>query len=346
MSLRDYDDDSGEWCNVHAVSRERCRCRPHHGLSDEAEAWNQLTLHSEQLVNLPQPAPLIDGTLDQRTVAMLTAPWGVGKTFLALDWALCIASGKPWQARTVARKEVLYIAAEGAYGLYQRISAWETAWKQEADVHFLPRPIRLGTRQIPGLCEYLRDYLGCGLVVVDTLARCMVGKEENSAADMGPVIEDLFAMRDAISSEGGTVLVIHHTGKDGKTSRGSSALEAAMDTVYQIDGDSQSMRLHRTKRKDGPTPDSLGLRLQPVPGTDSAVVSTGRVDMTPTQDRLVSTFVQAFSESGATKAELRTAAEMSSGSFHRALNRALQQGFLVNVGTEQRPFYRLGGGMP
>jgi hypothetical protein len=103
------------------------------------------------------------------------------------------------------------------------------------------------------------------------------------------------------------------------------------------------MRLHRTKRKDGPTPDSIGLQLEPVPGTDSAIVSSGRVDMTPSQDRLMSAFVQAFGTSGATKAELRAAADMASGSFHRALNRVLQQGFLVNVGTEQRPFYQLGG---
>jgi len=86
----------------------------------------------------------------------------------------------------------------------------------------------------------------------------------------------------------------------------------------------------------------LSLRLEPVPGTDSVVVSGGRVDTTPTVERIVSTFDQAFSESGASKADLRSAVDMSPGSFHRGVNRALQDGLLVNVGTDQRPFYRLG----
>src|SRR3712207_8722728 len=48
----------------------------------------------------------------------------------------------------------------------------------------------------------------------------------------------------------GAVLLVHHTGKDKTTVRGSSALEAAMDTVYTTEGDPLNMRLRRTKRKD------------------------------------------------------------------------------------------------
>ena len=38
----------------------------------------------------------------------------VGKTFLLLDLALHIASGRPWNGRAVDKGRVLYIAAEGA----------------------------------------------------------------------------------------------------------------------------------------------------------------------------------------------------------------------------------------
>src|SRR3712207_8578017 len=46
----------------------------------------------------------------------------------------------------------------------------------------------------------------------------------------------------------GTVLLVHHTGKDKQTVRGSSALEAAMDTVYTTEGDPLNLRLRRDRK--------------------------------------------------------------------------------------------------
>jgi hypothetical protein len=58
----------------------------------------------------------------------------------------------------------------------------------------------------------------------------------------------------------------------------------------------------------------------------------------------MSTFVSNFSETGASRAELRKAAAddgmTSSGAFSRALNDLLRRGALINHGTDQRPFYR------
>src|SRR4051812_12813840 len=53
------------------------------------------------LDNLPEPQALIEGVLDRRTLALLAAPFGRCKTFVALDWALCTHTGKPWQSRLV-----------------------------------------------------------------------------------------------------------------------------------------------------------------------------------------------------------------------------------------------------
>lgn len=340
----DYDNETPEWCDVHSVARSICGCTYFH--RHVWEQWNALSLNRSDLANLPAPQPLIKDTLDLRTVALLAGPWGTGKTFLALDWGMCAATGKPWQGRAVPDLNgyVLYVAAEGVYGLRQRVHAWETAWpvrvKDPDAITFMPTPVRLGSNQVGGFCEYVNQY-GFRFVIIDTLARCAIGLDENSAKDAGLIVRDLDRIKEA--TDGGTVLAIHHTGKDGKTIRGSSAFEAAMDTVYQVDGDSQLLRLRRTKRKDGPTPDTLALRLEAVEGTDSVVVSGGKVDTTPTVERIMSTFVSTFSETGATKADLRSACDMSSGSFHRGVNRALHDGLLVNVGTDTRPFYRLAG---
>lgn len=338
MVSDDYWNDSADWCDEHAVTRDVCGCK----FSDpRGPLWDRV-LTRNQLSQLPTPEPLIDNTLDRRTVAMLVGGWGTGKTFVALDWSLCIATGKAWQGRTTQQGSVVYVAAEGAYGLNQRVESWEVAWQHDVPdqaFHVVPVAVEIAKRDVTHLISVCRE-IRPSLVVVDTFARCAIGLDENSAKDAGLFVRGLDRIKDSL--DGGTVLTVHHTGKDRKTTRGSSALEGAMDTVYQIEGDAQAMRLHRSKRKDGPTPDSLSLRLESVPGTDSVVVSSGRVDMTPTVEKLMSTFVSTFSESGASKAELRMAVDLQPGSFHRAVNRALRDGLLVNVGTDQRPFYQLG----
>ena len=52
-------------------------------------------------------------------------PSGVGKSFVALDYALCIATGRPYLGRYESlRGAVLYIAGEGVSGLRNRVKAW------------------------------------------------------------------------------------------------------------------------------------------------------------------------------------------------------------------------------
>jgi hypothetical protein len=338
---RNYSDDTPTWCDEHAVERDLCGC----SYSDpRGSLWERLLTRS-QLDNLPDPQPLIHETLDRRTTAMLAGNWGTGKTFLALDWSLCVATGKPWQGRQAEQGPVVYIAAEGAYGIRKRVKSWEVAWHQDVKddaFYVIPTAVQVGSRDVRQLVDICQE-LNPSLVVIDTLARCFVGFEENSNSDMGVFVSAVDRIRDSIN--GGTVLTVHHTGKDGKTIRGGSALEGAMDSTYLLQGDSHCMRLERIKRKDGPTPDQFTLRLEEIPGTDSVVVSGARgVDTTPTVERIMSTYVQLFSASGATKAELRAALDMSPSSFHRGVNRALEQGFLMNTGTDQRPFYKLGAG--
>lgn len=54
-------------------------------------------LRRSQLADLRQPEPLIEDTLDKRTVLLLAGRNSTGKSFLGLDWACCIATGRPWQ---------------------------------------------------------------------------------------------------------------------------------------------------------------------------------------------------------------------------------------------------------
>ena len=78
-------------------------------------------LTRSDLRNLPDPEPLIDDVLDQGTTALLYGKWSTAKTFIALDWAASVATGRDWQARASRQRRVLYVVGEGAFGFKGRV---------------------------------------------------------------------------------------------------------------------------------------------------------------------------------------------------------------------------------
>ncbi|MFL6137596.1 MAG: AAA family ATPase [Frankiaceae bacterium] len=250
---------------------------------------------------------------------------------------------RPVLTRPIPRPgRVLYVAGEGAHGLHQRIQAWEYAWGHDVGgLTVLPQPVQL---QQPAQVEALAQLCAedrYRLVVLDTLARCLVGADENSARDIGIAVDAADRIRRAA---GATVLLVHHTGKDGTNVRGSSALEGAMDTIYTISGDPNRLTLERTKRKDGPRHDRHMLALDPV--LASCVVVSNRhgheSERTENERKLLSAFLDHFADTGASKSELRSIVKMPSSSFHRALKSLVRRGDLVNTGTDTATHYRTG----
>ena len=303
-------------------------------------------LTRSELANLPEPEPLIHNTLDRRTVALLAGYWGTLKSFIALDWALSVANGHNWQGRETLTGPIIYVAAEGAYGIHKRIEAWEYSWgkqQQTPDELFrvYPAPLNLlHPAEVGQLCEYA---VGALLVIIDTVNRCAVGGDENSARDMGMFIDALYRIREATGD--GTALALHHTGKDKTTIRGSSALEAGVDTIYQTEGDHTGITLKRTKRKDGPPIDTHELRFEPV--QDSGIIVPNRRGTNPNENTMLSHFESHFGETGATANQLReTMPDISRSTFYRSLNALITGGQVQNVGTDKRPFYRLTGETP
>lgn len=297
------------------------------------------------LRNLPDPEPLIDNVLDQGTVALLYGKWGTAKSFIGQDWAASVATGRPWQGRRTEQRRVLYVAAEGAYGLKGRIEAWEQGWHTEipdGSLDVLPRPVNLTHPVEVGNLIALIEWNGYGFVALDTLARCMVGADENSAKDCGVVVDVLHRLREATPNGRGVVVGAHHAGKDGKTFRGSSAFEAGADTVYATTKDGAVITLDREKRKDGPQVDVHRLKLTPIQGTESVIIeSQGGGSNRDRADVLLSHFNSHFAETGTPTTRLFGVADMPSSTFYRALSDLLKRGDLINTGTDKRPFYKV-----
>jgi hypothetical protein len=171
----------------------------------------RVRLHvGETIASLPPLTPLVDGLLFLPGESALYSPPKKGKTFVALDVALSVASGEEFMGRPVKQSRVLYVAAEGVGGLGARVEAW-CQMHPAADISqaaFLTAPINL--LDDGDVAVLVQAALGVELVVIDTLARCSVGADENSAKDMGRVVTALDRIRDAT----GHVCVVHHAGKD------------------------------------------------------------------------------------------------------------------------------------
>lgn len=222
----------------------------------------QRFLSISQLTNLPAPQWLIAGMFEAGSLVMLAGPPGSYKSFLALDWILCMAGGRQWCGKPTVPCKVLYILGEGKASLLKRVQAWiQYHQLDQKEVEALNENFRV-TFDVPQmtskasvdnlLASLAGEQFHPSVIVIDTLARSFVGMDENSQRDAGMWIEQAERLRAA----GHTVLWLHHTSKNteyGLKYRGSSVILGAVDTAMTMQRDPQikySTVLTITKQKD------------------------------------------------------------------------------------------------
>jgi biotin operon repressor len=281
------------------------------------------------LADMPDPEPRVEDILDQATVTLVSGFAGTGKSFLALDWAAHIAAGEPWFEHKVRQGNVLYVAAEGAWGMKKRIAAWQRRYTDLKDDQFLfvIDPVQLGDdAHVEVLARMVREH-AIDFVVFDTLSRCTAGMEENAAKDMAIAIGNAYKIRDTRGEGQTDVLIVHHSGYETKRSRGSTALPANVDNVYQVTAEDPHTEfiLSTTKRKDGPPHPDMSLQLEEVRG--SCVVAEGPGESIETGPSLLMLLKP---DIGQTVAELAAQMDLSKQAVTKQL-KALKEKGLARV---------------
>lgn len=318
---------------------------PEEELNPLAERIRADLLTTAEVKALPKPEALVEGYLNRDSLAMLYGPSGVGKSFLAADLALHVGRGAWWQRSPVHGGPVLYVVAEGAGGFGMRLDAWEQHNRMVREVHpvsWLPWAVNVSDASwAAALTEVCFD-LQPVLVVLDTFARCIPGVEENSARDLGLVIANLDRLRRATRA---CVLLVHHSGKDSdRGARGNSALRGAVDTELELTGDSDRMTLRVRKQKDGPEPAPLALGLVTVAGTDSCAIGLPAATEPDRLPQSVAETLEALAAidvpGGVSATAWRSSTDKTERTFYRHRAGLLEQGLVVNVGTDQSPRYR------
>ncbi|MET7458087.1 AAA family ATPase [Streptomyces sp. NPDC005574] len=210
---------------------QRQKERAHGRSGDPADALLAELLDASSLDNMPTLEPLVGDLLHLDSLARVVGPSGHMKSFMVIDFAAHVGTGMKWHGHHVRQGTVVYLVAEGARGIRKRVRAWEKHHGVKmTDVLFLPRPVQAMSPEWDTLIEAMRR-LAPSMIVIDTQARVSVGVEENSAKELGLVVDRMEQLR---AATGACVLVIHHTGHVGEHGRGSSSAKGALQSELHV----------------------------------------------------------------------------------------------------------------
>lgn len=204
----------------------------------------------DEMLTRPPIQWRVKGILPAQGQAQIFGASRSGKSFLAFDLACAIAEGRDWFGHRVEQGPVVYIVLEGQGGFPQRMLAWSLVHDGRKPEHLrlIVEPFQLDMSCAARLIESIPLH---SVVFIDTQSRASVGLEENSARDMGLMLEAMAYIAQEVE---GVVVSIAHTGTSEDAqhrARGSSAQLAAMDAQIAVHRNGEARSWTLTKSKDG-----------------------------------------------------------------------------------------------
>ena len=246
----------------------------------EFDANRQPLLEHIAKIELTAPQYLIEGLIEQQSLCQMFGEPGSGKSFVAIDIACSVGSGKDFHSRPVVRGPVVYVAGEGRRGVVRRVNAWAKVHSIKLnDMSLYISRTAVGINNGNNLAELKAEIRGIAeefgspaLIILDTLARNFGDGDENDTRDMTSFIAEVDRLNDEFHCAS---LIVHHAGHGEKgRARGSSALKGALDTEYKISKQEDRIRMLCSKMKDDDEPEPMCFYLIPVDmGEDEAGAS-------------------------------------------------------------------------
>ncbi len=207
----------------------------------------------------------IEGVLPTGSIALMYGAPGSKKTYAALDLALCSALGKQWLGFDVAQGNVLIVDEEsGKKRLFRRLQEVVRGHLAENDnppifatsLHGFNFWAPSSGTAASDLQAVIASH-GIKLVIIDALADVMLGGDENTVRDTQKVFA---ALRRIAEATGATIVVIHHSLKNGNGYRGSSAIAGALDLALEVESKPKEslVQFRVTKARDSEPTDFTG----------------------------------------------------------------------------------------
>ena len=180
---------------------------------------------------------LLSPILPERSLAMLYAPRGVGKSWLGLSMGLAVAAGEPllrWSAPR--QRNVLYVDGEmPLVSLQERLKEISAGFGRDIPndgfqilaADNVEGGINLSTEEGQQAIGPLLEDID--LLILDNLSTLLTSRSETASDAWVPMQNWLLKLR----RQGKSVLLIHHAGTNGRQ-RGTSRREDALDTVIAL----------------------------------------------------------------------------------------------------------------
>lgn len=201
------------------------------------------------------PSWLLEDVVERGIIGILAGPRGSYKSFIALDWAMRIATRKD-------AEPVYVVSAEGG-DFDRRAAAWLKHFDSKRDPATVPLYVverRIDLSSKDGIESIRRDCVTLSvrpsLFVLDTFSKLSGGLDENDNSAVKQFIGRLDnGLKRADTGFGATVLIIAHTGhSNAGRARGASALAADTDAEYIVSRDQggDTVSLSRERFKSSP----------------------------------------------------------------------------------------------
>lgn len=300
------------------------------GVQIKAQGLNWHIIPASEVHKIPPVEWLVPREIPMRGITMLYGTSGVGKSFLALDYAMNVAQDAP----------VLYGAFEGESGYPGRIAAWCKHNRKPAGKLFLCLGFveMMNEQQLQNFISAARE-INPVLVVIDTLAMSMVGADENSTRDASLYVK---MCKILMSELGCSIMLVHHTNKAGFVERGSVVLRASCDMVIRLNGSDDVIFKECSKSKDTEPFAPAAYKLLPLEVrvgnrvehsaviVPTEIVFQSELDpLTPNQAKVLEALALAVFESdGADTADIVESTGIQRGSLYRIFSRLMGLGFI------------------
>lgn len=255
-------------------------------------------LSYKEMIDLPDPAWLIEGLIMEQTSALLFGKSNSFKSFLAIDMACAIATGNlygSWHGHKIQDGwPVLYVATEGSRGVAkQRVPGWYEAHQTPEEnrdcLDLYPEEISLDSDQ--SVSDLMRSCairsFGSGrsedwsdhshaykLVVIDIFGASMMGPETSDETARAWVRNINRIMREMNCA----VLTVAHTGwADTTRARMHTHFWGSFDTRLIAEGDKDSLTtvLKLERHKDADSTGAWGFKL------DLVTLPNGQTTLVP-----------------------------------------------------------------
>ena len=225
-------------------------------------------LTDSDILSRPAPEWWIEGFFQKSTIGILAGQGGIGKSFLMLHFAKCIAAGKDAFGRQTKKGKVLYVVAEGAGGFTNRIAAWDSYHhaSTEDGIYYVESGVNLSSPESVAQLKKVMVDEEIDFLILDTFSQLASIDSENDAAQIAGVLKVAKDLRDC--RPGSTVVLVHHVNKAGGQVRGSSVFRDNVDTLITAKGDESGFHLSTLvsdygKMKDGAGEKVGKFRLEP-----------------------------------------------------------------------------------